>query len=143
MRNYRVIKSGLLVIVVLFCSGLVFGDDWANWRGPKRNGISAEKDWNPQALNDGAKILWKASIGTGFSSIAVADGRAYTMGNINDTDHVFCFDIKTGDELWKHSYKHPLDAKYYKGGTHSTPTVVDGKVYTISKRGNIFCGYHA
>ncbi|MBW8015760.1 MAG: PQQ-binding-like beta-propeller repeat protein [Planctomycetes bacterium] len=139
MRDFRVVRGCILVVAVFLCSGLIFGADWANWRGPKRDGISAEKDWNPKALNDGAKILWKASIGTGFSSIAIADGKAYTMGNIKDMDYVFCFNAITGDELWKHSYEHPLDAKYYKGGTHSTPTVVDGKVYTISKRGHIFC----
>ena len=139
MKNFRVIKGCFLLINVLLWSGLVFGADWPNWRGPKHNGISTEKDWNPKALKDGAKILWKASVGTGFSSIAVADGRAYTMGNIDDTDHVFCFDVKTGTELWKHSYKHPLDRKSYEGGTSATPTVEDGKVYTISKRGNIFC----
>lgn len=143
MGNSRAVKCCIFVFAVLVSSGLVFGADWPNWRGPEHNGISIEKDWNPQALKGGAKVLWEKSIGIGFSSIAVAEGRAYTMGNIKvsdkDTDIVFCFDVNTGKELWKHSYEHPLDAKYYKGGPHATPTVADGKVYTISKRGNIFC----
>ncbi len=139
MRDLRVTRRCLAAIAILLCSGLVFGADWPNWRGPEFNGISAEKDWNAAGLKDGVKIAWKASVGTGFSSISIADGRVYTMGNVNETDHVFCFDAGTGKELWKHSYKHPLDKKYYEGGTSATPTVADGKVYTISKRGIVFC----
>ena len=29
----------------------------------------------------GPKVLWEASVGVGFSSITVADGKAYTMCN--------------------------------------------------------------
>jgi outer membrane protein assembly factor BamB len=142
MRDFVVTRKSLFVLLVmasLLCSGLVFGDDWANWRGPERTGISAEKDWNPAGLDGGPKILWKASIGIGFSSIAVADGRVYSMGNSNEMDSVFCFDAKTGKEIWKHSYKHPLDKKNYEGGPNATPTVADGKVYTLSKRGIAHC----
>src|SRR5438105_4650276 len=77
--------------------------DWPQWRGPNRNGISSEPvnfGWPPE----GPAVLWRASIGTGFSSFAVAKGRVYTVGNTNEQDTVWCFDARTGKEIWKHSY---------------------------------------
>src|SRR5262249_21937234 len=40
---------------------------------------------------------------------------------------------------WKHSYACPLDDKYYEGGPGSTPTVDGDRVYTLGKRGQLFC----
>ena len=114
-------------------------NDWTQWRGPNHNGISGEKGWQDQFGPKGPKQLWKASIGTGFSSMSVGDGRVYTMGNIKDHDIVYCFDVETGDELWRHKYPCQLMAKYYKGGPSATPTIDGPWVYTFSKRGHLFC----
>jgi outer membrane protein assembly factor BamB len=113
--------------------------DWPNFRGPDYNGISKETGWTTTWPTEGPKQLWKAKVGMGFASFAVADGRVYTTGNIAETDHVFCFDAATGREIWKHTYPAPLDAKYYEGGTSATPTVSGGRVYIISKRGLVHC----
>jgi len=113
--------------------------DWPNFRGPDYNGISKETGWAATWPAAGPKQLWKAKVGTGFASFAVANGRAYTTGNTDDTDHVFCFDAATGKEIWKHSYAAPLDPKYYEGGTSATPTVDGDRVYTFSKRGVVHC----
>src|SRR5436305_10030372 len=76
--------------------------NWPQWRGPERNGISTETVMPFPA--SGPHLLWSASVGTGFSSISLADGRAYTMGNSNAQDSIFCFDAANGHELWRHSY---------------------------------------
>jgi outer membrane protein assembly factor BamB len=113
--------------------------DWPRWRGPDLNGISRETGWTTLWPKEGPKQLWKANVGIGFSSVAVADGRLFTLGHANESDTVFCFHAETGAMLWKHSYPCPLDAKYYEGGPGSTPTVAADRVYTLSKRGHLFC----
>ena len=114
--------------------------DWPCWRGPDYNGISKETEWNPNALNESTLPLWTASIGTGFSAVSVADGKAVAMGNVKkDTDTVFCFDAVTGKLLWEHGYDEELNPRYYEGGPGSTPTIAEGKVYTLSKTGRAFC----
>ena len=49
-------------------------DDWPQFRGPNRNGITTEADWSPQWPAAGPARLWSAQVGIGFSSVAV---RAY------------------------------------------------------------------
>ena len=118
--------------------------DWFRWRGPNVNGISNETDWDAKWSDDGPKRLWKAKIGTGFSSITVAAGRAYSMGNSGrgrgtEKDTIFCFDALTGKNLWSYSYDSKLDPKYYDGGTSATPTIDGNHVYTLSKDGLLIC----
>ena len=113
--------------------------DWPGWRGPARNGISPETGLSWAWTADGPKVLWKASLGKGFSSFAVAKGRVYSMGNRTEVDRIFCLDAETGKEVWKHSYPCPLDPKAYEGGPLATPAVDGDRVYTISKFGDCFC----
>jgi outer membrane protein assembly factor BamB len=110
--------------------------DWPNYRGPNHNGISNETGWSATWPEGGPKVLWKTSIGNGFCSIAVSNGRAYTMGNIKNNDILYCFDAKTGKEIWKKSYPCPLYKKNHEGGPSATPTVDGNAVYTFSKDGD-------
>ena len=129
--------------------------DWNQWRGPNRDGISPERGWVAVWPKEGPKRLWTAKVGTGWSSVAVAGGRVYTMGAISqpatvkvngveraaagDRDHVFCLDSNTGGVLWRYSYEcSPFDPNGYPG-PRCTPTV-DGKlVFTLSRWGQLHC----
>jgi len=122
--------------------------DWPNWRGPQKNGISRETDWSTQWTSAGPAVLWEKQVGMGFSSVAISQGRAFTMGNTGRKDDkktqphkdvIYCFDAKTGKEIWKHIYASDLKPNGYEGGTSATPTVANGRVYTLSKHGQAFC----
>ena len=139
MKTQRIITKYLLVAALFILTGfykIAEAADWPNWRGPNYNGISAEKDWDPLKIKDGMKPLWQASIGIGFSTISVTNGRAYTMGNTGTkgedeskhNDVIFCFDAETGKEVWRHTYPQRLDPKYFKGGTLASPTIVASKL---------------
>jgi outer membrane protein assembly factor BamB len=115
------------------------GADWPWWRGPERNGISRETGWSARWPAAGPKVLWRASVGVGFSSFAVREGRVFTLGHANNTDTVWCLDAQTGAVRWKFSYPAQLDANFYEGGPSATPTVAGERVYTLSKRGVFLC----
>lgn len=113
--------------------------DWPNWRGPSRTGISTEKI-TTSFPSTGPKTVWKAQVGIGFSSFAVADGRAITIGHTDDDhDSVFGFDASTGKPLWKHTYAAELGDKYFEGGPLSTPAIDGANVFVLSKWGDVFC----
>jgi outer membrane protein assembly factor BamB len=132
-------RSGVVCWLLLTLAGSLWADDWPQWRGPNRNGISVEKGWLDHWPAEGPPTAWKASLGMGFSSFSVAGGRVYTMGNAESADTVFCFDAVTGREIWKHSYPADLGDKYFEGGTTGTPTVAGGRVFTFSRWGDLFC----
>ena len=140
-------KLPALVLVGIACFlGLtapreISADDWPQYRGPNRDGISRETEWGTANWSGGTpKILWRAAIGIGFSSIAVSNGHAYSMGNIEgNTDVLFCLDVETGREVWRYSYPCPLDPKNHEGGPHATPTVDRDLVFILSKMGHLAC----
>ncbi len=115
------------------------GVDWPCWRGPEHNGLMGETGWSYEWGANGLAVLWRASVGKGFSSFAVADGRVYTLGNTDGTDTVFCFDAVKGTVLWRHSYACELQPLSYEGGPGATPAVDEGRVFTFSKDGHLFC----
>jgi outer membrane protein assembly factor BamB len=113
--------------------------DWPQYRGPDRNGTSGETGWNWQWATNGPTVLWRASVGKGFSSFAAVGKRVYTMGNAEDSDTVFCLEADTGKAVWRHSYPCELQPLSYEGGPSSTPTVEGGRVFTFSKSGDLYC----
>lgn len=111
-------------------------DDWPQWRGPRRDGISLEPirtDWP----SDGPPVLWRAKAGRGFSSLAIAAGRIYTMVQEGGDEAVVCWNADDGKERWRRRYAAPF-AKGYPG-PRATPTVVGDKVYTIGVTGMFHC----
>lgn len=123
----------------LLLATLITAADWPRFRGPNFDGVTPEKDWTTTWTADGPKQLWQAALGTGASTVAIADGRLYTMGNVGDTDVVYCLDAETGKEFWRHTYPCPLDKRAFEGGPASTPTVDGDRVFTVSHQGEVFC----
>jgi outer membrane protein assembly factor BamB len=125
-----------LVLAVFGASLPAVASDWPNWRGPTHDGISVERV--PTDLPAELPVLWRARVGTGFSSVSVKGGRVLTMGNRDDVDTVSCLNAETGELLWKHEYACALDPLYYEGGPGGTPTIHGEAVYTLSKKGHAF-----
>ncbi|MEM9444419.1 MAG: PQQ-binding-like beta-propeller repeat protein [Verrucomicrobiota bacterium] len=128
-----------LILLTFSCSIHLYGDDWPQWRGMARDGVSKETisnlDWSSQKPNQ----LWTAEVGKGCSSMAVSDNRLYTLGNVDDKDTVYCFDAQTGEVIWKHSYPCMLSPKMYEGGPGATPVVSGDYLITLSDEGHLFC----
>jgi outer membrane protein assembly factor BamB len=128
-----------ILTLLLAAATLASAEDWPQWRGPARTGHSSETGWLDAWPASGPPIAWKADVGIGFSSFAVANGRVYTIGHANDNDTVYCLDADKGSVLWKHSYESDLGDKFFEGGPTSTPTVDGDRVYTIGRWGDVFC----
>lgn len=112
-------------------------NDWPQWRGPNRDGISSEtgilKDW-PEG---GPKVLWKAPSGDGYSAIVIADGRLWTMYGQGSDEFLVCLDANSGKEIWRFR----TDAKFrnsWGNGPRSTPTVDGSLVYALSSQSKLY-----
>jgi outer membrane protein assembly factor BamB len=137
MRPNKVTVSAIATIVlVLGASAGLIGANWPSFRGPGHDGKSTESIAWP---TNGPRQLWKINVGIGHSAVSVVGDRAYTMGNTNDTDTIFSIDVATGKIVWTHSYpcNEKVGIKDYDG-PFATPTVANGVVYTLSRKGDVF-----
>lgn len=139
-RYDRTVRLRAIPLVVLTTAALTGSiaraEDWPNFRGQQRNGISAERGWVSAWPPSGPRKAWSAQLGEGFSSVSVAGGKLYTMGNRSGRDSIYCFDAVTGRPIWHFDY--PCQAGDY-GGPRCTPTVDGGNVYTLSREGLAIC----
>lgn len=123
-----------LLATSLLASPLLAAEDWPQWRGPDRNGISSETAWSSTGS---AEALWTADVGLGYSTFSVSQGRVYTVGWDEESgmDILYCLSAETGEELWRHTCAAEKWAKFHGGGTNCTPSVDGDDVYTLNREG--------
>src|SRR4051794_40793447 len=93
----------IVVASFLFIAGSVsFADDWPWWRGPRHDGISKETGWLDVWPKEGPPLRWRRNVGVGFSTVAVSNGRLFTLGHHDGKDTVYCFDALSGKTIWSH-----------------------------------------
>ncbi|HZG52761.1 MAG TPA: PQQ-binding-like beta-propeller repeat protein [Pyrinomonadaceae bacterium] len=81
--------------------------DWAEWRGPLRDGVSPEKNlpsrWSPAGEN----LAWKVPFG-GRSAPIVFNERVYLINTAGKgetlQERIMCFNADTGKLLWEHRF---------------------------------------
>jgi outer membrane protein assembly factor BamB len=133
-------KPFVAVTVILSLSAVASNrafDDWPQWRGLKRDGISAErgllKDWP----GGGPPVAWRAAgAGAGYSSFSAAHGRIYTLGARGGTEYLMAYDAATGKKAWE--IAHGRQFSNDRGdGPRSTPTVDGDRLYTFGGSGDM------
>lgn len=110
-------------------------DVWPQWRGPHRDGISTEtgllQNWNAK----GPPLAWKAAgLGSGYSSIVIADGKIFTMGNRGNSVYLLALELGDGKPVWAT----PVGGKS-SDHPDSTPTVDGDLVFAVGPEGDLAC----
>lgn len=113
--------------------------DWSNWGGVRADGVSAETGLMSTWPEGGPRVLWRKSLGQGYSSFAVVNGRAYTQYQDLWGQYLVCLDAATGDTVWSHRYEVPYETAGIYPGPRSTPAVFEGRVYGVSPDAVLFC----
>lgn len=113
--------------------------EWHQWRGPNRDGHSAETNLLGEWPADGPPRLWHATgAGTGFSSFSASSGRLFTMGSRGSVEYVVAFDAASGRRLWETAggqrFRNDMG-----DGPRSTPTVDGDRVYAFGGSGELSC----
>jgi outer membrane protein assembly factor BamB len=120
--------------------------DWPQFRGPNRDDVSTDTGLLKTWPKGGPRLLWQGKgAGRGYASLAIANGRIYTMGDgpstANDKDeYVLCFDAANGKQLWKAK----LGPAWNSGSpdwqsSRSTPTVDGELLYVLTAHGELVC----
>lgn len=143
----------LLVVALLCCISPAWAEDWPQWMGPGRDNVWREDGLIDKFPEGGPPILWRAEVAGGYAGPAVAEGKVFvtdyvTADNVKvanferktftGMERVICLDEASGKELWKHEYPVTYTISY-PAGPRCTPTVHEGKVYTLGAEGKLIC----
>lgn len=128
-----------LAALPLMGAGPAPDSDWNQWRGPKRDGHSADtgllKDWPA----GGPALVWKITdVGGGFSSVSVSGDRLFTMGDQGDSCNIIALNIADGKQVWAAKVGKTDGGGGYPG-PRCTPSA-DGKlVIGVGQYGDLVC----
>lgn len=132
----RSIALALAILIPTACRA----DDWPQFLGPQRNGISAEKNLAASWPKGGPPILWQRDVGEGFSGPVIAGDRLILFHRVGDNEVVECRHATTGKPLWKFAYATSYSDALGKGdGPRATPTIVGNRVIALGAEGMLSC----
>ena len=123
-----VAATGLLVATSMTAT------DWPQFRGPDRGGTVHEAGLLESWAEGQPTVVWRRSIGTGYSAVSAVGDRLYTMDANESQEHVLCLDAATGETLWEVDAGEFVQAELGDGGPRSTPSVAGGIVYTTTSQ---------
>jgi outer membrane protein assembly factor BamB len=112
-------------------------DDWPQWRGPNRDGISRETGLLQAWPRGGPPLAWRAQgAGEGYSSFAVAGGTLYTLGARGGDEFVIALSAADGKKLWETRLGRRFDNDR-GSGPRGTPTVDGDRLYAYGASGDL------
>lgn len=136
MSRFSVLVFSLLLPVSLFA------DDWPQFRGPNRDGVSPETRLLTRWPEGGPPVVWRAKGGMGYSGIVVSDGRAYTQWAEGEgekgNEYAVALDAATGKELWRvRTDSGYVDPAGNGNGPRATPAVDGDRLFVMTGRGKL------
>jgi outer membrane protein assembly factor BamB len=141
-----VLRTGAKRILALCLLGVmpatVVAADWPQFRGPDRTGVSKETGLLKSWPEKGPRVAWTyRDAGLGFSSIAIAAGKAYTLGTRGPDEIVIALDATSGKELWtaKIGPIFTFPKNQWGDGPRSTPTIAGNRLYALGGQGILVC----
>jgi outer membrane protein assembly factor BamB len=140
MTNHLSIFSNLSLSLFLLLPATA--SDWAEWRGPARDGVSLEKNlpasWSPSGEN----LAWKAPYGGRSAPIVMGD-RVFIQNSVGKgetlQERLVVLNADTGKLLWEHRFNVYLsDVPPHRIGWASpVGDPATGNVYVFGVGGNL------
>jgi len=126
------------MIFLLGCISIINAQDWPQYFGPTRNGISTQKNILRTWPEKGPEVLWTANVGIGYGGPVIKGGKAYLLDRDDKVgDNLRCFDLSSGKELWNFAYPAPGTVMF--PGSRSVPAIDGNLVYTCGPYGDLYC----
>lgn len=130
----------LLLLALQALSSVLPAEDWPWFLGPRHTGESSETDLQPDWTKAPPKLLWKQSIGTGYSAPSVLGDRVVVHHRQERTEVISCRSVATGEELWKYSYPSSFQDPYgYNNGPRCSPVLTQDHCFTLGAEGMLVC----
>ncbi len=116
-----------------------FRRDYPQYLGPTRTASLPDVRLNLDWSTNPPQELWRRSVGAGWSSFAVSGGFAVTQEQRGENECVVCYGLRTGEDIWNHTYRARYHDGYGGAGPRATPTIDSDQVFAIGATGVLSC----
>jgi len=140
LRSLRLCVRSLPLLLLLVAVSPA--EDWPQYRGPRGDGTWQGPQLPEKWPEAGLKQLWKREIGGGYAGISVVGDLVYTLDRQKppeERERILCFHADTGELVWSHEYPVEYGKLDYGNGPRATPTVHEGKLYSVGAVGDVRC----
>jgi len=138
IRKMKKLKMFITLVVFLLGISNSYAQDWPQYFGPNRNGVSTQKNILHTWPQQGPEVLWTANVGIGYGGPVIKDGKVYLLDRDDKVgDKLKCLDLANGKELWNFAYDAPGSVMF--PGSRSVPTVDGNYIYSCGPYGNLYC----
>ncbi len=133
-------RTALMFAVFCFAANGVQAGQWPQILGPDRNGIAQDEKITDQLPTDGPPLVWKRSVGRGYSGVAVQDNRAILFHREGDEEIVEALDAATGRTFWKKAFPAHFRGSIFpeNNGPNCVPVIDDGRVFAYGGGGDLY-----
>jgi outer membrane protein assembly factor BamB len=121
---------------------------WPGWGGPDRNFSTTPQKLASSWPSDGPPKLWTRPLGEGHSAVVADRNRLFTMyrpssgvkNQWKPEEVIVGLDAASGRTLWEHRYPSSTEGMDFTrgAGPHSTPLVVEDRVFAVSSDKQLF-----
>jgi outer membrane protein assembly factor BamB len=137
-------RAGLAAVFVAGALTVTAAADWPEWRGPSRDGRSAETNLPSKWSPSGENLAWRVPIGSRSSPVAFGN-RIYlntpTGDPANTQERLVALDAETGKLVWERRFSLYLSDVPQHRSSWASPAVdpETGNIYMFTVAAQLVC----
>ena len=138
--NQIILQILSLTVCLAASSRQATAEDWPWFLGPRHTGVSGEDQLILDWTKDSPSVLWKESIGTGYSAPSVLGDRLVIHHRKEQQEIVSCRNVENGKEIWAYAYPTTYEDPYgYNNGPRCSPVLTADRCLTLGAEGMLAC----
>jgi len=139
-RSKASLRSSLVLICLLDAVPWTVRADWPQFLGPTRDAAYGGNDVAEVWPKEGPRQLWRRDVGEGYAGPVLSGQTVVLFHRVGENEVVEAMETATGKVRWTFAYPTQFrDGTRIDNGPRATPTIADGRVYTLGPDGQLHC----